>query len=106
MEPPEERPRVQGEGRAPQRLVVGAPGLLHAPPGDQTAGVGLRGGVVGLSALGPDALGGLLRTGPEVGDLGETRLPLARPQEPLGGGAEGVRELLHRRGREDNRFRA
>ena len=93
MEPPEERPTVQGAGRAPQRLIVGA-GLLQATLSDQTGGVGLGGRVVGRSALGPDALGGLVRTGSEVRDVGEPWLPLARPQEPLGVGAEGVRELL------------
>jgi len=61
MEPPEERPTVQGAGRAPQRLVAGA-SLLQATLGDQTGGVGLGGRVVGRSALGPDALGGLVRT--------------------------------------------
>jgi hypothetical protein len=45
-------------------------------------------------------------TGPEVGEVGEPRLPLARPQEPLGVGVEGVRELLHGRGREADRLRA
>src|SRR5438094_6656228 len=61
MEPPEERPTVQGAGRAPQPLVAGA-GLLQATLGDQTGGVGLGGRVVGGSPLGPDALGGLVWT--------------------------------------------
>ena len=66
MEPPEERPTVQGASGSPQRLVVGA-GLLQATLGDQTGGVGLGGRIVGRSALGPDALGGLVRTGPKSG---------------------------------------
>ena len=40
MEPPEERPMIQGAGRAPQRLVAGA-SPLQATLGDQTGGVGL-----------------------------------------------------------------
>ena len=102
---PEERPTVQGAGRAPQRLVVGA-SLLQATLGDETGGVGLGGRVVGRSALGQDALGGLGRTGPEVMEVGELRLPLARPQETLGVGAEGLRELLHRAAARPNRLHA
>jgi hypothetical protein len=90
--PPEERPTVQGAGGSPQRLVVGT-GLLQATLGDETGGVGLGGRVVGWSALGPDALGGLVRAGPEVGEVVETRLPLARPQEPLGTSCSDPRSL-------------
>jgi hypothetical protein len=104
-EPPEERRTVQSAGGPPQRPVVGA-GLLQATLGNQTGGVGLGGRIVGRGALGPDALGGLVRSGSEVGNADEPPLPLARPQETLGVGAEGVRELLHRRGCEAYRLRA
>lgn len=66
MEPPEERPTVQGAGRAPQRLVAGA-GLLQATLGDQTGGIGLGGRVVGRSALGPDASVASSGPGPKSG---------------------------------------